>query len=322
MTSLDELTTEQKESLSRRLGESTFEDRLRVEAHLAEKLGDGRSLSKFSGVINLYSIIRWTLKLSGLWRRAVQNYLDIQVFENAVPLPNLPSAFEGYRILHITDLHADLHPDFVPSVQAAIRDLSYDLILITGDFRSATYGDHSGATREVIRLAEVFNASCYCVLGNHDTIAKVPRLEAAGMQFLLNEHAYIERDGERLWLVGIDDPNHYKTHDFARALDGVPADACKILLSHSPETYQTASELGFALQLSGHTHAGQICLPGGWVLVHDGTSPRHLLQGAWREGHMLGYTGRGTGATGLPVRLNCPAEVTLHILHRADNHNI
>jgi len=154
----------------------------------------------------------------------------------------------------------------------------------------------------------------YAILGNHDSLAKVPVLEAAGIQFLLNEHAVLRRGDAALYLVGIDDPSFYKSHNFEHALAAVPDDACKVLLSHSPETYPAAQQFGFDFLMAGHTHGGQICLPGGRVLVHDRSAPRHVLSGVWREGPLQGYTSRGTGASGLPVRLNCMPEVTLHVL--------
>ena len=217
----------------------------------------------------------------------------------------------------MTDLHADLHPDFPAAVVRAIEPLEYDLVAVTGDFRTCTYGDHTGATRAAIEILGHAKAPVYATLGNHDFLCKVPELEAAGLRFLLNEHTVVRRGDSALYVVGIDDPNFYKSHNFEHALRDVPAEACKILLSHSPETYQTASALGFNFLMAGHTHGGQICLPGGRVVVHDGSSPRHLLSGAWREGQLQGYTSRGTGATGLPARLNCPAEVTLHTLRAA-----
>ena len=145
-------------------------------------------------------------------------------------------------------------------------------------------------------------------------MAKVPAMEAAGIRFLLNEHVVLRRGDAELYLIGIDDPNYYKTHSFERSLRGVPSAGTKVLLSHSPQTYAMAAEAGIDFLMAGHTHGGQICLPNGHVLIHDGSSPRHLLAGVWTEGSLQGYTSRGTGASGLTARLNCPAEVTLHTL--------
>lgn len=296
------------------MGSAEYAERIRIETVLHEAQGDAKLFHYFCRKLDVYGGIRKCLKISGLWNRSVRNYLDVRVERNQVFLHRLPSEFDGFRILHLTDLHADLHPGFVNAVARKIIPLEYDLILITGDFRSATFGDFTGATSAVIELSRAFKKRCYCVLGNHDSLSKVPRLEAAGLRFLLNQNVQITRGAAVLFLVGIDDPNYFKTHNFELAMAGIPEDACKILMSHSPETYKEAAELNFDFQLSGHTHGGQICLPGGRILVHDRTAPKHVLKGAWREGNLQGYTGRGTGATGLPARLNCPAEVTLHTL--------
>jgi len=304
------------EGLAQRMGEARFAERLEKEKQLIQQLGHGQGRGIFSleNYIDFYGVVRFCLQLTGLWSRAVRNYLDIHVEANEVFLERLPAAFDGFRILHLSDLHADLHPQFVASVKRAISSVEYDLVVVTGDFRTCTFGDHTGATEASIELLGELSAPCYAILGNHDFMIKVPSLEAAGIRFLLNESVALKRGDAVLHLVGIDDPNFYKTHDFDHALTGVPEADCKILLSHAPQTYREAARRGIDLQLSGHTHGGQICLPSGIVVVHDRSAPRHLLAGPWREGAMQGYTSRGTGGSGLPVRLNCPAEVTLHTL--------
>ncbi|MEM1223751.1 MAG: metallophosphoesterase [Verrucomicrobiota bacterium] len=299
-----------------RLGADELERRLATEEHLREVCGKSQAKGIFRAeyFCDLYTLIRFCMKVSGFWGRAHRNYFDIKVEKNEVFFPSLPKAFDGFRVLQITDLHADLHADFPEAVKRTIAQLEYDVLLITGDFRTCTFGDHSGATVASIDILKDRKSGCFAVLGNHDSIQKVPALEDAGIRMLLNENTFIEKGGERLYLVGIDDPNFYKTHNFERALAGVPNESFKILLSHSPETFREANALGFDFCLSGHTHGGQLCLPGGIVVAHDGSSPRRLLSGPWREGNLQGYTARGTGATGLPVRLNCPAEVTIHTL--------
>jgi predicted MPP superfamily phosphohydrolase len=311
-------TVENRElhALAERMGEDEFAARLQAEQQMRESRGEGQSRGwfRFEHVWDLYGMIRGCLKLSGFWGRAHRNYFDIQVVRNEVVLERLPAAFDGFTILQLTDLHIDMHPDFPEAVRRVIAPLDYDVMALTGDFRTCTFSDHSGATAATIEMLNEVEAPRYAILGNHDSLAKVPTMEAAGIQFLLNEHVVLRRGDDALHLVGIDDPNFYKSHNFEHALRGVPADACKVLLSHSPETYRDADQLGFDFLMAGHTHGGQICLPGGRVLVHDHSSPRHLLSGAWREGQLQGYTSRGTGASGLPVRLNCMPEVTLHVL--------
>jgi predicted MPP superfamily phosphohydrolase len=303
-------------ALAERLGRVEFDERLRKEQCLVDHQGQSQNhgVFRFDNWFDFYGLVKIGLKVSGLWARGLRNYLDIQIESNEVFLERLPAAFDGFRILQLTDLHADLHPDFVASVRSVVDEVGCDLIVVTGDFRTCTFGDHSGATEASIQLLSGLPMPCLATLGNHDFLAKVLPLEAAGVRFLLNESITFKRAEAELHVVGIDDPNYYKTHNFARALTGVPVDGCKVLLSHAPQTYQHAAECGIDFQMSGHTHGGQICLPGGRVVVHDGSSPRRLLSGPWREGVLQGYTSRGTGASGLPVRLNCPAEVTVHTL--------
>ena len=276
----------------------------------------GVGLFRLENKINLYGLIKFCLKLSGFWNRAVRNYFDIQVVNNEVRLKNLPPEFDGYTILQLSDLHADLHPDFPARVKEIIAPLVYNCLVLTGDFRTCTFGEHSGATLATMDILAEVEQPKFAVLGNHDSLAKVPAMEAAGICFLLNEHILLRRGEAELCLIGIDDPNFYKTHNLERALVGAPSDATKVLLSHAPQTYRTAEEKGIDFLIAGHTHGGQICLPGGYLIMHDRSAPRRLLSGAWREGKLQGYTSRGTGGSGLPVRLNCPAEVTLHTLRR------
>jgi predicted MPP superfamily phosphohydrolase len=303
-------------ALAERMGEAEFAARLQAEERMRELrgAGQGRGMFRFEHIWDQYGFIRGCLKVSGFWGRAHRNYFDIQVVRNEVVLDRLPAAFDGFTILQLTDLHADLHPDFPEAVRRVITPLEYDVMALTGDFRTCTFSDHSGATAATIEMLKEVDAPRYAILGNHDSLAKVPEMEAAGIRFLLNEHVVLRRGDDALHLVGIDDPNYYKSHNFEHALQGVPVDVCKILLSHSPQTYREANQLGFDFLMAGHTHGGQICLPGGRVLVHDHSSPRHLLAGVWREGKLQGYTSRGTGASGIPVRLNCMPEVTLHVL--------
>jgi predicted MPP superfamily phosphohydrolase len=103
----------------------------------------------------------------------------------------------------------------------------------------------------------------------------------------------------------------------AKARAGIPANAASILLWHTPEAYREAEQAGFHLMLSGHTHGGQICLPGGFPLIIDADCPRRYAKGAWRYQNLIGYTSTGSGTSIADVRLNCPPEVTLHKLRAA-----
>ena len=153
-------------------------------------------------------------------------------------------------------------------------------------------------------------------LGNHDTIRMVPGMEALAINVLINEAASLRRRNDSLILAGIDDAHTYRTHDLDKLKAAVGPEACAILLSHTPEPYRKAAHVGFSLMLSGHTHGGQICLPGGLPLFTDSGAPRALARGPWRYRGMVGYTSVGCGSSLIDVRLNCPPEVTLHRLRR------
>ena len=123
-------------------------------------------------------------------------------------------------------------------------------------------------------------------------------------------------EGRTLYLAGIDDAHFYHLENCHRAAHDIPSDAVSILLSHTPEAYQHAAHAGFDLMLCGHTHGGQICLPGGIPLRTEADSPRRFARGPWRYHDMIGYTSAGAGTSIVDVRLNCPPEVTLHRLRR------
>ena len=120
----------------------------------------------------------------------------------------------------------------------------------------------------------------------------------------------------RIHLAGIDDAHFYRVDNIEKAAAGIPEGAFSILLSHTPEIYRQAAHAGFRLLLSGHTHGGQICLPGSIPIMLDSTLPRRLGSGAWKHHDMIGYTSVGAGSSIVPVRINCPPEITLHRLQR------
>jgi predicted MPP superfamily phosphohydrolase len=142
----------------------------------------------------------------------------------------------------------------------------------------------------------------------------LPALEAMGIRMLVNESETIERGGERVHFAGIDDAHFYRMDNLEKAAADIPHDAFSILISHTPEIYKQAAHAGFDLLLGGHTHGGQICLPGGIPITLDSVLPRYMASGPWRYHDMIGYTSVGAGSSVVPVRFNCPPEITLHRL--------
>ena len=98
-------------------------------------------------------------------------------------------------------------------------------------------------------------------------------------------------------------------HNIEKAASAIPHDAFSILISHTPEVYRQAAHADFNLLLSGHTHGGQICLPGGIPITLDSVLPRYMGSGAWKYHDMTGYTSVGAGSSVVPVRFNCPPEI-------------
>ena len=179
------------------------------------------------------------------------------------------------------------------------------------------FAEDSELLTNMLRLREALRGDIYGVLGNHDTVLMLPDLERMGIRMLMNEHLTIERGGSEIFLAGIDDAHFYRMDNIEKVAAAMPRDTFSILLSHTPEIYRQASHAGFDFLLAGHTHGGQICLPGGIPVFLSSKMPRSLGKGAWKYRGMAGYTSVGAGACGVPVRFNCPPEVTLHTLRKA-----
>lgn len=279
--------------------------------------GQGLGFFHIENWYSVHALIRATLKMTMLHGRGRNNALKLELTRNEIHLPHLPQSFEGLRILHLSDLHLDVNDQMAGALIARIADLEYDLCVITGDFRAKTYGPYEHALAAMQKVRSVISDPVYAILGNHDSIEMVPGLEGMGIDVLLNESVTIERDGESIHLAGIDDPHYYKAHNLEKAASALDEDRVSILLSHSPETYRHAAHVGFDVFLCGHTHGGQICLPGGFPLMCNAKAPRSVCNGSWRYGEMHGYTSRGSGASVVDVRYNCAPEVTLHVLKQA-----
>lgn len=304
--------------LRARLGHRQYRRRLAIEQ--GRILEHRRPVSPQFTAIKIHvarPLLSLGLRLLGMYRHGNRQFRDLRVVRHALPVRRLPQPFAGFRILHMSDLHLDLDPTLVQPIAAAIRALDYDLCVMTGDYRNSTVGGWDVAVRAMRELRQAIAAPVFAVLGNHDFVAMVPPLEEAGIRFLLNESVALRRGAAALYLAGIDDPYIYRTHSLARALRRVPPLAATILLSHSPIIHEEAARRGVAAVLAGHTHGGQVCLPGGRIIMRNDASPRRLWRGAWRHGGMSGYTSPGTGSCGLPIRFNCPPEVTLHTLGAA-----
>src|SRR5271156_1261850 len=257
-------------------------------------------------------MIEAILRATGAYWWVHANARKVQLRRNDVRLPRLPKAFDGFTILHLSDLHADMSVPALERVAELAVGLEYDLCVLTGDYRGSTYGDCKPCLEGVARLREALRGDIYAVLGNHDSIAMVPDLEALGIRMLLNECVAIDRGRALIYLAGVDDAHFYRADNIEKAAAEIPQGYVSVLLSHTPEIYRQAAHAGFALMLSGHTHGGQICLPGGIPILLEADLPRAFGAGAWRHAGMVGYTSVGAGSSVVPVRFNNRPEITLH----------
>ena len=301
--------------LEQRLGRLHARQRLGIETdHEAQVFGQGLNFFHIENWYSIHSIIRNTLRLMGLYSRGKENAGRVTIRHNDISSERLPAEFDGFTILHISDMHVDISQGAMMRLAELVPDMSYDICVLTGDFRGATFGPFDATLEGLAHVRASLNRPVFAVLGNHDTIRMVPELEDMGIRMLLNESEALVRGDNRIYLAGIDDAHYYRVDNIEKAAAEIPTGAFSILLSHTPEIYRQAAHAGFDLLLSGHTHGGQICLPGSIPITLDSVLPRRMGSGPWSYGGMAGYTSVGVGSSIVPVRINCPPEITLHRL--------
>jgi uncharacterized protein len=301
--------------LEQRLGRLHTRLRLGIETdHEAQVFGQGVNFFHIENWYSIHSLIRATLMLMGLYWRGCKNAGRVRVRRNRIAMKKLPSRFDGLTLLHLSDLHADMNEGAMRRLTELLPGISYDVCVLTGDYRGATFGPFDAALESLARVCSLLKGPVYGVLGNHDTIRMVPGLEQMGIRMLLNEHEAISRGDQAIYLAGIDDAHYYRVDNIEKATFEIPENGFSILLSHTPEVYRQAAHAGFDLLLSGHTHGGQICLPGSIPITLDSVLPRYMGSGAWNYRGMVGYTSVGAGCSIVAARINCPPEITLHQL--------
>jgi predicted MPP superfamily phosphohydrolase len=260
-----------------------------------------------------YTIIGASALLTGYGFYEARRKPDL--CEVSVYLPNLPSAFEGYRIAQFTDLHVGptIKRNFTESVVRQINNLKPDMIVFTGDLVD---GSVAGLKNDVAPLREL-NApdDVFFVTGNHEyysgAFSWIEEVTRLGMHVLLDEHTIIKRQNSRIVLAGVTDftaasmvPEH--TSDPFKSIKNAPENKVKILLAHQPKNIYKASEAGFDLQISGHTHGGQY-VPWRYMV----TLSQPYVVGLNKHKDTWIYINKGTGYWGPPLRLGVPSEVTL-----------
>ena len=254
---------------------------------------------------------------------------NLQVTRLEVRLRRLPARLDGLRIVQLSDFHYDRYVDvrvITAAVETANR-LQPDLAVLTGDFvtQDPFTGHHDPrSARNAEPCSHILSRlraplGTFAILGNHDyytdpeIVGEI--LRSRGFHLLLNASFPLERDGARLWMAGINDAVA-GADDLGQALQNIPASEAVILLAHEPDFADWVPSGRVDLQLSGHSHGGQIVLP---IIGPPYLPPlaRKYPWGLRRLGPLTLYTNRGVGTITVPIRYNCRPEVTLFTLRKS-----
>lgn len=248
---------------------------------------------------------------------------DLQLKRLDIPLRRLPQTFDGFTIAQISDFHYEERFSGVPIRKAVelVNTLRPDLIALTGDFITVPMFEYDRHTyresaQSAVPCAEVLSrlqGRKFAVLGNHDAYANsqvvTDALQSHGIPVLKNASVAIEKGPARFWLAGVDDVMEAQP-DLGAAIKQIPAGEATVLLAHEPDFADQAALSAVDLQLSGHSHGGQIWIPGigaPWLPPLARNYPR----GLYKIQDLTLYTNMGIGTIRAPIRINCVPEVTL-----------
>jgi predicted MPP superfamily phosphohydrolase len=236
-----------------------------------------------------------------------------------VPLARLPRELDGFTIAQLSDLHLGPYVGNteIRSAVEATNQLRPDAIVLTGDYVTREADLMDDCARELSALAAP--AGVYAVLGNHDHWSSLEHithaLENNSIPVLINDAMPVERNGARLWIAGVDDVWQRRA-DLNSALRQVPVTEPTVLLAHEPDYAEVVRHYPVDLQLSGHSHGGQVRLPFYGAPILPYLAKKYPI-GLKRADALWVYTNRGIGVVSPPVRFNCRPEITLLTLRSA-----
>jgi predicted MPP superfamily phosphohydrolase len=252
-----------------------------------------------------------------------------RLIRKEIALRRWPSRLDGFTIALLSDFHYDpyfsVHP--IRSAVEIVNGLHPDLIALTGDFVSVPWFGNTakaaGDAEPCAHLLEKLQAphGVWSVLGNHDVFADSDRvtsaLHAVGISVISNQSVAIEKDGARFWLGGVDDVLA-GIPDLPGALQSVPSEEAVVLMAHEPDYADYVAGYPVDLQLSGHTHGGQVRIPFMRPLYLPALAKRYIW-GLFKIRELSLYTNAGIGTVGVPVRWNCPPEITFITVRKSPN---
>ncbi len=250
-----------------------------------------------------------------------------RIVRQEIRLRRWPSRLDGFTIALLSDFHYDscfsVHP--LHAAIGIVNDLHPAMIVLTGDFVSVPdFGDPEKGAASAEPCAQLLRKmqaphGLWAVMGNHDVFTDSDRvtsaLRAVGIQVLSNQSTPIESNGARFWLSGVDDVLGGAA-DLEAALRAIPAGEATVLLAHEPDYADRVARHSVDLQLSGHSHGGQVRLPFMRPMYLPDLAKKYIW-GLYTIGGLTLYTNAGLGTVEVPVRLNCPPEITLFTLRRS-----
>jgi predicted MPP superfamily phosphohydrolase len=254
--------------------------------------------------------------------------LNLQITQQRTPLARLPKAFSGFRIAQLSDIHIGpfMTEDEIRKYVRITNNLKPDLIALTGDFVTWDPSTQHAVVNALAGLAAPFGI--FGCLGNHEAWSRtedsITRMfQQVGIRILRYERAAISTGGASFQLMGVDYESQGRmgprnARFVRRYLEGVAnlmaPDTANILMSHNPDTFDRAAELGIDLSLAGHTHGGQVALE----FISPEIAPSRLVtpyvQGWFRKPGAQLYVNRGIGTIGVPMRVGAPPEITVYEL--------
>jgi predicted MPP superfamily phosphohydrolase len=263
-----------------------------------------------------WGVLDFLLRVSLVRNIGLRNALDIRVEKVELVFSHLPKGFNNVRILFVTDLHLDGTNPLADKVLSIVGNIDYDYCILGGDYAYGRNGNRNRVYSQIEQTAELLRTKSrvFGILGNYDLYRTAELLERHGVEMLINEGICLERKGDGIYLAGMDDPSHYKADDIVLTDGNTWDGAFKIMVCHSPAKYKESAGAGYSLYLTGDTHGGQICLPGGYVLFCGPTAGRKMASGRWDYNGMIGYTSRGVGTSWIKVRYFCRPEITVFTL--------
>ena len=244
-----------------------------------------------------------------------------------VKIKNLPFTFHNYRIINLTDIHLGqwISPEYLSGVVDYVNSLNPDMITLTGDYVSYILEGYEDDLLDSFKRLKAKDGK-FAVLGNHDHWADADEirkiLKKSNIVDLSNDVYTLEKDGEKLNISGVDSLT-VGADDFDKVLEKLPSDGASILLVHEPDFAKISSKTGrFDLQMSGHSHGGQLVIPGVKTTPFRCSYSFKYPVGTYKVDNMIQYTSKGLGTNSFWLRINCKPEITQFYLKTTKRKNI